>query len=144
MFQINLRKTGGKKREENHKTRRHLPFRPPTTTYTENEKKTTKKKPKIFPPLPYQYWEIIFFFLGQLWRNVGNFENIFEIFWNYFTELFRIFSRNLKISKKWRKSKIWMNSRKIMEKHPGNFKLLILRKLPKNTEFLMTVFKRTC
>ncbi len=41
----------------------------------------------------------------KLWRNVGNFENIFEIFWNYFAKVFKIFLQNLlKTSKKYRKN----------------------------------------
>ncbi len=47
-----------------------------------------------------------------------------------FCGIVRIFSRNLlETSKKCRKSKFLFNSRKIMEKHRGDFKLLILRKL---------------
>ncbi len=77
----------------------------------------------------------------KLWRNVGNFENISEIFWNYFVELFRIFSRNLlKTSKKCRKSKFWINSGKIMEKHRDNFKLLILRKLQRILKMFVSSF----
>ncbi len=58
----------------------------------------------------------------KLWSNVRNFENIFEIFLNYFVELFRIFSRNLqKTAKKCRKSKFWINSGKIMEKYRSQF-----------------------
>ncbi len=77
----------------------------------------------------------------QLWRNIRNFENIFEVFWNYFMELFRIFSRNFpKTSKKCRKSKLWINSGKIMEKHRGNFKLLILRKLRRILKMILSSF----
>ncbi len=44
-----------------------------------------------------QFWNN----LWKLWRNVGNFEKIFEIFWNDLVEEFRIFVQNLvKTSKK--------------------------------------------
>ncbi len=77
----------------------------------------------------------------NLWKNVWNFENIFEIFWNYFVEIFRISSRNLlKTSKKCRKNKFWINSEKIMEKHRGNFKLLILRKLWRKLKMFRSSF----
>ncbi len=74
----------------------------------------------------------------KLW--IGNFENIFEIFWNYFVELFRIFSRNLKTSRTCRKNKFWINSGKIMEKHRDRFELLILREL-KNIEIFQVLVK---
>ncbi len=76
----------------------------------------------------------------KFWRNVEYFENIFEIFWNYFVELFRILSRNMKTSKKCWKSKFWINSEKIMEKHSGNFKLLILRKLRRILRIFLSSF----
>ncbi len=76
----------------------------------------------------------------KLWRNVRNFENIFKIFWNYFVKLFRIFSRNLKTSKKCRKSKFWINSEKIIKKHRGNFKLLILWKLRRILKMFLSSF----
>ncbi len=73
----------------------------------------------------------------KLWNNVRN----FEIFWNYFVELFRIFSRSLlKTSKKCRKSKFWINSGKIMEKHWGNFKLLLSRKLRRILKMFLSSF----
>ncbi len=56
-------------------------------------------------------------------------------------ELLRIFSRNLlKTSKKCRKSKFCINFGKIMEKHRGNFKLLILRKLWRILKMFLTSF----
>ncbi len=73
-----------------------------------------------------KFWEmwILGEFCKQIWNTcwkIWKFENIFEIFWNYFMEVFRIFLRNLlKTSKKMQKklhSKFWINSGKIMEKH---------------------------
>ncbi len=40
-----------------------------------------------------------------------------------------IFTKSPENFKKCRKSKFWINFRKMMEKHRGNFKLLILWKL---------------
>ncbi len=86
-------------------------------------------------------WVLESIFWNTCWklqRNVGNFENIFKIFWNYFVELFRIFSWNLlKTLKKSGKSKFW-----ILEncKHRGNFKLLILRKLRKILKMFLSRF----
>ncbi len=57
-------------------------------------------------------------------------------------ELFRIFSGyHLKTSNKCRKSKFWINSGKIMEKHWGNFKLLILQKLRRILKMFLPYFR---
>ncbi len=72
---------------------------------------------------------ILKYFLKTLEKCWKFREHLWDIY--YIVELFRIFSRNLlKTSKKkCRKSKFWINFEKINEKHLGNFKLLILRKL---------------
>ncbi len=89
-------------------------------------------------------WVLENIFWNTSWkhrRNVGNLKNIFEIFWNYFAELFRISSQNLlKTSKKCRKSKFWINSGKIMEKHRSNFNLLILWKLRRILKMFLSSF----
>ncbi len=51
-----------------------------------------------------------------------------------------LFSHLLKTSKKYRKSKFWINSRKIMEKYRANFKLLILRKLRRILKLFLSSF----
>ncbi len=86
-------------------------------------------------------WVLENIFWNTCWKLWGNFENIFEIFKNYFVELFRIFSRNLvKPSKKFRKSKFSINSGKIMENYRGNLKLLILRKLRRMLKMFLSRF----
>ncbi len=75
----------------------------------------------------------------KLWRMLEilrTFLKYFEIIlWNcleYFHEIWKL--------KKCRKSKFWINSGKIMEKHRGNFKLLILQKLRRILKMFLLSF----
>ncbi len=77
---------------------------------------------------------LILVVFSHFWANCTRiivFSTYFDVFFFLFpfNSNIGIFSRNLKTSKKYRKSKFWINSKKIMEKHRGNFKLLILGKL---------------
>ncbi len=79
-------------------------------------------------------------YFGILAENFGEMLEIL-ITLKLFCGIVRIFSRNLlETSKKCRKSKFWINSGNIMEKHLGNFKLLILRILRRILKMFLSSF----
>ncbi len=84
-------------------------------------------------------------YFGILAENFGEMLEISRTFLKYFELILRncleyfdeIF---LQTSKKCSKSKFWINSGKIMEKHRGNIKLFILRKLRRILKMFLLSF----